>query len=744
MLMKSARPLFVGLVLLFSSSYLAAKSDAVDNGYYTEKDNEFYLTADEIYFIRPGLEAKIVDFVIPDDRRPEVTFTLKDPGGLGLDTKGVTTPGEIRVRYMLAYIPMGQEQKVNYHGSGLRDPAPEGCSDSDGCPTDLGGGMYFYKFNTVLPEDFQKDATHTFTLVARRDLREWDLDRYADNAVYNFVPSGAFDPVPREIVTIETCNGRCHDPLAMHGGSYVDTQVCTQCHNPGLRDKGNYVSFNVMIHRVHEEAHSYPAPLNECEACHTGGTPTANFPLVASPNPVPVCDFSGLGKTELTWNFPSKHEIRVGSPTGSLVGAPTGKGSKMTGKWIKDNTEFFVIDPTTGKTVQQLGVDNTVLGCQGNAPGTFRGTAGLQHTNWLDHPSRDVCGACHTDVNFETGEGHSEFGFPVDNDEICSACHVPTKGVEFDRSIMGAHLETYKSSAMPGLIVEIIDVMDTDPGDFPTVVFDVGGKSGKYDANELDRLRLTITGPNEDFSFRVQENVVGNSVRMGEYWAYTFETALPDDAQGSYTVSTEGRNNVELIIHGEASTERDALQATLFPFAVTDATAMARRQVVDDYNCESCHTNLALHGGGRTNAEYCNTCHRPDFIAVLEPQESVHFKYMVHKIHRGAELENGYVVIRSRGTFDFSDVHFPGDLRNCEKCHVNDSYELPLPDGLLATMTPKELLPETLPISAACVSCHDSDDAKTHALAQTTFFGESCGACHGEGASFSVEKVHAR
>ena len=39
-------------------------------------------------------------------------------------------------------------------------------------------------------------------------------------------------------------------------------------------------------------------------------------------------------------------------------------------------------------------------------------------------------------------------------------------------------------------------------------------------------------------------------------------------------------------------------------------------------------------------------------------------KFMTHKIHRGADLENGYVVVRSRGVYDFSDIIFPGDLRN--------------------------------------------------------------------------------
>src|SRR5690349_23145672 len=34
---------------------------------------------------------------------------------------------------------------------------------------------------------------------------------------------------------------------------------------------------------------------------------------------------------------------------------------------------------------------------------------------------------------------------------------------------------------------------------------------------------------------------------------------------------------------------------------------------------------------------------------------------------------------------DFGEVHFPGDLRDCGKCHTGDSQLLPLQAGLLPT-----------------------------------------------------------
>jgi len=48
------------------------------------------------------------------------------------------------------------------------------------------------------------------------------------------------------------------------------------------------------------------------------------------------------------------------------------------------------------------------------------------------------------------------------------------------------------------------------------------------------------------------------------------------------------------------------------------------------------------------------------------------------------------------------------------------------------------------PITAACLSCHDGDAAASHALANSSEVGESCTTCHGEGKTYSVERVHAR
>jgi len=763
--------LLVSFACLCSVTNLAAKSETADSGNYTTKDSEYYLTPEELLFIRPGLVLKITDVVIPADRQTEVTFTLSDPAGLPLDRTGVDTPGPVSTSFVLSYIPYYEEAYVAYTTRVQTSPitgdsVEQASSDSGGTYTQLGMGTYKYKFGTVLPEDYQTDATTTVGVYAVRNLDEFDLGTYVANTLDSFIPSGIGEPVPRDIVTTETCNGRCHDPLAAHGGSRQAVGLCILCHNPtqGIDpDTGNSVDFPLMVHKIHmgealtqdytiigfrQTPHNYndivyPAPISECDACHTGGIPTENFPMVATPATARVCDSSGVGETVLTWQYTDNVEIKVRSasnPEGSLFGIGGPTGSYPTGQWIADGTWFDIYDLNTKKLLSSVPVNTTVLGCISNAPGTFRGEPGTQHTNWMDHPTRVNCGSCHDNINWETGEGHSDYNLVMVDDIACSHCHVPYTDQEFDRSVKGAHLVLYKSSQFPGVLIKLISVANTNPGDHPAVTFSVGSKYAPIDPAAMNRLRFTLSGPNTDYSFQAQETVGSSAVWAGDNtWTYTFDAAIPLDAEGSFTVSAEGRNLAPIDFDPGVEEERDNAENPILAFAVTDAVAMPRRTVVEDFNCESCHSNLAFHGGSRHNPQYCDTCHMPEALD-RGGDQTIHLKYMIHSIHRGIELVYGFAI----GSHDYSDVVYPGDLRNCDACHVNNSQQIPVESDALSTITPQAFFSPMMPNAAACLSCHDSEDAAAHAFTNTAFFGEACGTCHGEGKVASVDKVHAQ
>ena len=61
------------------------------------------------------------------------------------------------------------------------------------------------------------------------------------------------------------------------------------------------------------------------------------------------------------------------------------------------------------------------------------------------------------------------------------------------------------------------------------------------------------------------------------------------------------------------------------------------RQLVADATCNSCHDQLAFHGGGRTATAYCTNCHNP-VTADANSENELDLAVLVHRIHHSANL----------------------------------------------------------------------------------------------------------
>ncbi len=374
-----------------------------------------------------------------------------------------------------------------------------------------------------------------------------------------------------------------------------------------------------------------------------------------------------------------------------------------------------------------------------------------QGNHYLTNPSRAACGSCHDTVNFATGEGHVDQ--PQISDNMCSTCHIPQGEREFDASIKGAHTRETFSEQLRGTTFGIVRVENTSAGQQPTVTFTIKDRAGNViDASAMDSLSLVLAGPTTDYSRMFSENARG-ATRVGNEFRYTFTAAVPADATGSYAVAIQGYRNIKL---NEATrqemTVRDAGFNEISYFSLRGGPAVARRQIVDVNKCNVCHGRLALHGGSRRNTQFCVMCHNPNGTdtarrtAATMPPESIHFKNLIHKIHTGEELTSDFTVYGYGGNpYNFNEVRFPGDRRNCEKCHLPGTYELPLAENVLPTQTPRGFFPVTQPVAAACLGCHTSRSTAAHASIMTSpTLGESCDVCHGRNADFGVAKVHAR
>ena len=652
----------------------APQADAKANGYgYTKQQLGYYLDPNQVSFVRPGLQFKIHSATIGTDNKLRVTFMITDNVGLPLDRTGVVTPGPVSTSFVAANIPKGQSQYVAYTTRVQTSPitnrsATQAAADTGGTYQQMADGMYTYTFGRVLPSTYDRTTTHTVALYGSRNLTEFDLGTQVSNVVYSWVPDGSPVTVVRDVVRTETCN-KCHDPLALHGGSRRQIQVCVTCHTPQTTDPdtGNTLDMKVMVMKIHAAS-------------------VLNAPYVIIGNRQSVNDFSDV-------TFPQE-----------------------------------------------------INNCQTCHDGTAS-----QDMNWLTKPSRAACGSCHDKVNFATGENHA--AGPQVSDNLCSTCHIPEGELEFDASIKGAHTIPRFSRDLPGVKFEIMEVKNTGPGQRPTVTLKITDKSGfPIETSQMNSLSLVIAGPNTDYAAYWSENVLTTPSNNG-ILNYTFTRGIPADAKGSYTVSAQGYRNITLQ-PGTTSEIKDVRDAGFNPvvaFAVTDTTPVARRSIVGQVNCNSCHGALALHGGSRQNVQFCVMCHNANWDdkarrpADQLPTESIHMKTMIHKIHTGEELETDLTIYGFGNTpHNYNEILYPGDRRNCEKCHLPDTQQLPLAKGLLPTVAPRDYINPMQPIQAACLSCHTSQEAASHALLNTSTLGESCRVCHGTTSEFALDKVHAR
>ena len=465
----------------------------------------------------------------------------------------------------------------------------------------------------------------------------------------------------------------------------VSTQACNSCHNPLFGHGGSRIAVEL------------------CIMCHT--------PQTVNPD------------TQLTQDMPVLiHKIHMGKNLPSVI-AGTPYRIWHRGAWSDFSEVSFPQDVRNCTT------------CHQGAP---------QADIWKTAPSRAACGSCHDDVNFATGKNHLDLPQPTDN--LCVNCHGSQATADFDTSIPGAHVVPNNSTSLPGIVLQVLGVDNAIPGSAPTVRFKVTNKAGApVDISKLTQIRVVLAGPNTDYqtgpgAIRVSEDP-SKTAGSGGVYAYTTTNKIPAGATGSFTVSLEARNSVTLRPDTQKATvATDSAKPVEFYFTVDKSKLVARRQVVSTAKCAACHSDLKfVHGGTRGETQECVLCHNPSLVDGTSKQ-SVNFAWQIHSIHRGESLANPYIL----GTTNYQEVRFPGDLRDCTTCHVNDSYQ---PDNIGATApvaSTGAFTPTTAPIAAACQGCHDDKATAGHAYANTNQFGESCVVCHEKSAEFSMDKVHSR
>ena len=92
---------------------------------------------------------------------------------------------------------------------------------------------------------------------------------------------------------------------------------------------------------------------------------TPGVTLVADPNPIQVCDGTGLGQTRIAWFREDLKivQLRIGKPDGRLFVKSGAHGTAETGKWVREGTRIYLLDDSSNDVLASLTLRLTTSNC---------------------------------------------------------------------------------------------------------------------------------------------------------------------------------------------------------------------------------------------------------------------------------------------------------------------------------------------------------------------------------------------
>lgn len=613
---------------------------------------------------------------------------------------------------------------------------------SAGTFVDNGDGTYQYTF----AKDISKDPAVSYdpTLTHRIAFEIRGLAP-ANSPVYTVQPStGATTNIAsNDIVDDKTCTA-CHGQLAFHGGARTEVHYCVMCHNPSSVDpsSGNTLDFKVMFHKIHMGA---------------------DLPSVVAGGHYYIFGFRNAISDYTTVAYPQ-------TDASNNNAAVSGTGQRFC---------------TTCHNVND--------------------TQAPQAGNFSTIPSAEACGACHDNVNFTTGQGHSAANLAV-SDSDCVTCHGPSSNINNGAlQVVAAHTSPVDTAAAK-FIYTVVNALNTAPGQTPVVTIKVTDPTNANAAYNIQQaggpFQLTGSALHVDFAWNTVDfnNIGTNSAATAtsgtpnQPVSINFLAGATNNGDGTFTATAaipvpltaigtgemlmEGRAVVPLAnISGSGTTNVElGVPGANLLFPITDTTPQARRQIVDIAKCDTCHRVLTEHGQNRTqDIELCSSCHNPNatdiglrtaasgVCAPGTPDNSIDFKYFIHEIHASGANSNPITICAFGSNPTTFNVGYPGVLNNCLACHNTGTYYPVDPAVVQGTTVHAGADRTTLtddvvisPNTAVCSSCHIDTASKQHMVqnggnftASKTASGalvsasfETCSVCHGSGAVEDVAVVH--
>jgi hypothetical protein len=351
---------------------------------------------------------------------------------------------------------------------------------------------------------------------------------------------------------------------------------------------------------------------------------------------------------------------------------------------------------------------------------------GDQTDNWKDHPLAEICGSCHIDLNFTTGDNHA--GGPQTND-TCTVCH-PADGFGFGKSITTAHDTTPTGVNVPEFDVTL------------TITPPINGSY--YDVGEAPEVRVTLTDHGSGIAvapslYTTPQDVAGHTsggLAVASLYVYgpraksvpVLTTGSTDDppaqSHNLFVLGTDPQVTSDITGFG--------YQLLPIPAGMTAGTYMVRVRIGDygrvgtgNYHIESTAFTTIQIGTATIEEKVagtaCVNCHGTGTAAFHDERHAVVFDTdqclachdqsdnhaipianRVHAVH-SANSDGDLYFILGEGTRDWSDVTFPQNIQmtdgdpRCVACHTSGDTTY-----------------KTNPFMMPCVGCHTNDGILDH------------------------------
>jgi OmcA/MtrC family decaheme c-type cytochrome len=552
---------------------------------------------------------------------------------------------------------------------------------------------------------------------------------------YNFIPAGG-TPLTRAVVSTAAC-AECHGTQngIAHGSRY-EADWCVVCHTRETLRNGETVEFKSMVHSIHTSQTrsfldasevTYPQDIKNCAKCHHGAADAANWMNVPSAE--------ACGSCHRTVNFATGAGHLAGiQPNTACAGCHNAayiQSKHLTDYATPNNPSVPTGDVNFAYEIQSVTLNSTSTTTATNPIIKFRILANENAT-----PSTPVTFATYTTVpsvpTMLTVGTHTFSGSP----SFLVAYALPQEGLTNNAATMNDFNNLGKAAAQPASI-SLTNLWNGTAG---TLTGPDG--SGYYTA--------TITSTTGKFPAAAKMRTIALQGYFTQVDTNTGRHTL--SVTGTVTGDTVRRAVVDPVkcggchemFEGHGGNRNIGLGSNSAPVAGIDNGIVV---------CVLCHNpNLSSSGRGADPATVLSRMSTTDQAHMTAagfnpadpstyPEASQNLKDLIHATHASGVRTEPYRFVRDRGTsgvfyYDMSEVTFPGRIGDCEICHFAGTYNPPTINGLLSSTyettdgnaatsvaTDRGTVPNandivTPPVTAACITCHDTNAPVTHMNAQ--------------------------